>query len=154
MHLCDDVIDNALARFEQVVSSPNCADLPSAPINKRIRINHCLQGPSVVNAIDAFKPSERATGKPFRMPISDVFKGQRGGICVGGKLEGGAVQVGTTVRVLPSNEVATIKSVEVDGAAQSIARAGDSADLTLAGEVWHAVHAETKTLTHVADMCI
>lgn len=95
----------------------------------------CLQGPSVVNAIDAFKPSERATQKPFRMPISDVFKGQRGGISVGGKLEGGAVQVGSAVRVLPSNEVATVKSVEVDGAAAPAARAGDTADLTLAGDL-------------------
>lgn len=86
-----------------------------------------------MNAIDAFKPSERATSTPFRMPISDVFKGQRGGLSVGGKLEGGAVQVGTTVRVLPSNELATVKSVEVDGAATPAARAGDTADLTLAG---------------------
>ena len=69
------------------------------------------------------------------MPISDVFKGQRGGLSVGGKLEGGAVQVGTTVRVLPSNELATVKSVEVDGAATPAARAGDTADLTLAGSI-------------------
>lgn len=97
---------------------------------------HLLQGPSVVSAIDAFKPADRALNKPFRMPISDVFKaGQRGGISVGGKIEGGAVQVGTTVRVLPSNELATIKSVEVDGAAEPVARAGDSADLTLTGEI-------------------
>ena len=89
----------------------------------------------MVNAIDAFKPSERAIQKPFRMPISDVFKGQRGGISVGGKLEGGAVQVGSTVRVLPSNQVATVKSVEVDGAAAPAARAGDTADLTLAGDL-------------------
>lgn len=92
-----------------------------------------MQGPSVVEAINAFKPSERATSKPFRMPITDVFKGQRGGISVGGKLEGGAVKVGTPVRVMPSNEVGTVKSIEVDGATPTLARAGDTADLTLAG---------------------
>ena len=92
-----------------------------------------VQGPSVVAAINAFKPSERATSKPFRMPITDVFKGQRGGISVGGKLEGGAVKVGTPVRVMPSNEIGTVRSIEVDGATATLARAGDTADLTLAG---------------------
>jgi len=92
-----------------------------------------VQGPSVVAAINAFKPSERATSKPFRMPITDVFKGQRGGISVGGKLEGGAVKVGTPVRVMPSNEIGTVRSIEVDGAIATLARAGDTADLTLAG---------------------
>ena len=69
------------------------------------------------------------------MPITDVFKGQRGGISVGGKLEGGAVKVGTSVRVMPSNETGTVRSIEVDGATATLARAGDTADLTLAG--WH-----------------
>ncbi|DBA92996.1 TPA: hypothetical protein ACH3X2_003338 [Trebouxia sp. C0005] len=92
-----------------------------------------FKGPSVVAAINAFKPSERATSKPFRMPITDVFKGQRGGISVGGKLEGGAVKVGTPVRVMPSNEIGTVRSIEVDGATATLARAGDTADLTLAG---------------------
>ena len=92
-----------------------------------------LQGPSVLQAIDAFKPSERATNKPFRMPITDVFKGQRGGVSVGGKLEGGAVAVGTSVRVMPSNETGSVRSIQVDGATVTLARAGDSADVTLAG---------------------
>ena len=51
----------------------------------------------MVAAIDSFQPSERAVGKPLRMPISDVFKGQRGGLSVGGKLEGGALQVGAAL---------------------------------------------------------
>ena len=92
-----------------------------------------LQGPSVVQAIDAFQPSERATNKPFRMPITDVFNGQRGGLSVGVKLEGGAVAVGTAVRVMPSNETGTVRSIQVDGETVTLARAGDSADLTLAG---------------------
>ena len=93
-----------------------------------------LQGFSVVGAINAFKPSERAINRPFRLPITDVFKGQRGGVSVGKLLAGGAVKVGTPVRVMPSNEVATVRSIEVDGATATLARAGDSADLTLAGQ--------------------
>ena len=69
------------------------------------------------------------------MPITDVFRGQRGGISVGGKLEGGAVAVGTSVRVMPSNETGTVRSIQVDAAAVTLARAGDSADLTLTGSI-------------------
>lgn len=78
------------------------------------------------------------------MPITDVFKGQRGGISVGGKLEGGAVKVGTSIRVMPSNEVGTVRSIEVDGATATLARAGDTADLTLAG-----VHSWPLAETHI-----
>lgn len=51
------------------------------------------RGPSVVAAIDAFRPAARAVGWPLRMPIADVFKGLRSGVAVGGKLEGGALKV-------------------------------------------------------------
>ncbi len=51
------------------------------------------RGPSVVAAIDAFQPAVRAVGRPLRLPIADVFKGQRGGMAVSGKLEGGALKV-------------------------------------------------------------
>ncbi|KAL3137939.1 hypothetical protein ABBQ38_005186 [Trebouxia sp. C0009 RCD-2024] len=109
---------------------PTGQNLTQPPTEKQLS---WFKGPSVVQAIDAFKPSERATNKPFRMPITDVFKGQRGGLSVGGKLEGGAVAVGTAVRVMPSNEMGAVRSIQVDGEAVSLARAGDSADLTLAG---------------------
>lgn len=49
--------------------------------------------PSVVDAIDAFRLAARPTGRPLRMPIADVFKGPRGGLSIGGKLEGGALKV-------------------------------------------------------------
>ncbi|KAL3150476.1 hypothetical protein ABBQ32_000300 [Trebouxia sp. C0010 RCD-2024] len=109
---------------------PTGQNLMRPPTEKQLS---WFKGPSVLQAIDAFKPSARATNKPFRMPITDVFKGQRGGLSVGGKLEGGAVAVGTAVRVMPSNEMGTVRSVQVDGETVSLARAGDSADLTLAG---------------------
>jgi elongation factor 1 alpha-like protein len=56
-----------------------------------------------------------ATGLPLRLPIHDVFKGKHGGLSVGGKLESGAVKVGSKVMVMPSHEVGTVKTLEVDG---------------------------------------
>lgn len=92
-------------------------------------------GPTVVQAVDSFQPRERATERPLRLPVSDVTtKGkQGGGVGVGGKLEGGAVRVGTKVALVPSGEVATVKAIEVDGQLAALARAGDTADLTLQG---------------------
>jgi hypothetical protein len=37
------------------------------------------RGPTLVEAIDAFAPRERATGRPLRMPVTDVFKNRAGG---------------------------------------------------------------------------
>ncbi|KAK9830139.1 hypothetical protein WJX72_009959 [[Myrmecia] bisecta] len=91
------------------------------------------KGPTVVGIIDSFKPTQRNTGRPLRMPIADVFKGQRGGTAVGGKLEGGALKVGMRVAVQPSNVVGSVKSIEVDGQPATLAMAGDSADVTLTG---------------------
>ena len=45
-------------------------------------------GPTVVQAIDSFQPTSRAAAAlPLRLPVADVFKGQRGGQSLGGKLE-------------------------------------------------------------------
>lgn len=45
-------------------------------------------GPTVLQAIGSFQPTSRtAASLPLRLPITDVFKGQRGGQSAGGKLE-------------------------------------------------------------------
>ncbi len=43
------------------------------------------------------------------------------------------VQVGTKVKVMPSGEEATVKSIEAGGHPAQLARAGDSVDVALAG---------------------
>lgn len=45
------------------------------------------QGPSLLQAIDALVPPARAVEHPLRVSVSDVFKGQRGGVVAGGKIE-------------------------------------------------------------------
>jgi hypothetical protein len=49
------------------------------------------------------------------MPVHDVFKARQGGLCVGGKLEGGALKPGSKVLLVPGYEAATVKSLEVNG---------------------------------------
>ncbi|PSC70924.1 HBS1 isoform X1 isoform B [Micractinium conductrix] len=91
------------------------------------------KGPTLAQAIDNFAPTQRLLERPLRLPVSDVLRAGKAGVTVGGKLEGGALRPGSKVLVMPSGQPATVKSLEVDGKPASLARAGDSADVTLAG---------------------
>ena len=66
-------------------------------------------GPTLLQAIDAFKPPHRPTDLPLRLPVAEVGRGARGGVAVGGKLEAGALRPGTRVLVMPAAQAATIK---------------------------------------------
>ena len=73
-------------------------------------------GPTLVEHIDQFELPSRAIDRPFRMSITDIFKGgvgaggSSGAITVGGRIEQGAVQVGDPVMAMPlMNEIAQVK---------------------------------------------
>ena len=67
-------------------------------------------GPTLAAAIDGFAPPNRQVDRPLRMPVADVARvGAKGGVVVGGKLEGGALRPGTRVLILPSGQLATVK---------------------------------------------
>ncbi len=59
-------------------------------------------GPTLVQAIDGFKPTARDASKPLRLPVTDVFKSARGGAALGGRLAGGALKV-LTKTYLPAS---------------------------------------------------
>lgn len=104
-----------------------------------------VDGPTVAQAIDSFIPTHRVLEKPLRLPVAEA--GTRGGssggknvAVVGGKLEGGAVMPGDKVLLMPSGDIATVKSIEKEGhrvhgshGGLTLARAGDSVDLVLSG---------------------
>eukprot|EP00775_Hariotina_reticulata_P011038 gene11038-11193_t len=100
------------------------------------------KGPTLVQAIDAFVPKPRNTAAPFRLAVHDVFKGRQGGLCVGGKVEGGAVKPGSKVLITPGHDLGTIKSIDLNGQERApVALSGDSPDLVLTGLEPSAVHA-------------
>jgi elongation factor 1 alpha-like protein len=111
---------------------PTGDNLAAPPADPRLAAWHA--GPTLVQAIDAFAPRRRAVHLPLRLPVADVLsRGAKGAVVVGGKLEGGALRPGSKVLVLPSREAGVVKSIEVDGAPAALARAGDTADVVLAG---------------------
>lgn len=63
--------------------------------------------------LDKVEVPARPYDAPFRIPLSNVFKGQTAiasGVAVSGRLCGGIVQVGDRVRSVPGDEVGSIRS--------------------------------------------
>ncbi|KIJ56595.1 hypothetical protein M422DRAFT_22749 [Sphaerobolus stellatus SS14] len=73
-------------------------------------------GPSLVELLDQLEAPPRAVEAPLRIPIQNVFRGQTSsssGLGVSGRVCSGVVQVGEHLRVLPGDESATVRLIEV-----------------------------------------
>ncbi|KAF8845632.1 hypothetical protein BDN67DRAFT_1064922 [Paxillus ammoniavirescens] len=89
------------------------------------------KGPTLVDLLDNLEPPVRDIASPLRLPISNVFRGQSSGIGITGRICGGIVQVGERVRVMPGDETAVVKSIEVDERSVTWAVAGSNTTLYL-----------------------
>jgi len=88
-------------------------------------------GPTLVDLLDKLQPPARDIMAPLRLPISNVFKGQGSGIAVSGRLYGGVVQVGERLRILPGDETALVKQIDIDKETVPWAAAGSNVTITL-----------------------
>ncbi|PHH65938.1 hypothetical protein CDD81_886 [Ophiocordyceps australis] len=92
-------------------------------------------GSTLMEALEAPGPSTvtKTLEKPFRMPISEVFRSpQQGTTTLAGRIDAGTVQIGDEVLVQPSGEAAHVKSIMVDMESQDWAVAGQSVSISLA----------------------
>lgn len=91
-------------------------------------------GPTLVERIDQFAPPARLVQRPFRLCVSDVYKGlNMGVVAVGGKIEAGLVAANDTLLVLPACELCTVKTVLSNHEAVAVGTAGDNVELGLHG---------------------
>lgn len=91
-------------------------------------------GPTLMEAIDSMQSPSKAIERPLRLPIAEVLKSRTlGQAAVSGKLEGGGLKPGMKVIILPSGDLATVKVLEREGTAVSVALAGEQADVGLHG---------------------
>ncbi|KAF4317991.1 hypothetical protein BBO99_00007735 [Phytophthora kernoviae] len=95
----------------------------------------CLwySGPSLVEAIDTFAPPQRQISKPFRMTVSDVSKSMSLGQTISGRVYAGAAAVGDSFLLMPIGLPLTVKGMEQDGEACTLARAGDTVEMGITG---------------------
>lgn len=76
---------------------------------------------------------ERSIDKPFRMSISDIFKGTGSGFCVSGRIETGVLCANDKILVCPMREQAIAKGITIDDMTRTSVFAGDHVAVTLAG---------------------
>ncbi|XP_076668850.1 translation elongation factor EF-1alpha (GTPase) HBS1 isoform X2 [Andrena cerasifolii] len=123
------------AGFRDKVTFVPCSGLSGENIVTKPKepLSNWYKGPMLVNVIDNFKCPERPISKPFRFSVNDIFKGTGSGFCVSGHVETGMISLGDKVLVLPRNEVAVVKGLQIDEVSVTNAFAGDRVALTLSG---------------------
>ncbi|CAH0486947.1 unnamed protein product [Peronospora farinosa] len=109
--------------------------ITGANLEKTGGVEECswYSGHSLVEAIDAFTPPQRQISKPFRMTVSDVSKSMSLGQTITGRIYAGAAAVGDTFFLMPIGLPVTVKGMEQDGETCSLARAGDTIEMGVAG---------------------
>ncbi|MCC6466867.1 MAG: adenylyl-sulfate kinase [Alphaproteobacteria bacterium] len=89
-------------------------------------------GPTIVEAMDAFRAAAPDLEQPLRLPLQDVYKFDERRILVG-RIESGRLAVGDTLLFSPSNKTARVASIEAWNvpAPPARAEAGRSVGITL-----------------------
>jgi len=108
-------------------------------------------GPTVLEALDAFRSQGEAVDGPFRMPVQAVFKFTNDGDdrrIVAGTIDSGRLRVGDEVVFHPSGKRTRVKSLEAfNRVAPAVVGAGESAGFTLAQQIY-VTRGELATLAH------
>ena len=90
-------------------------------------------GPPLISLLESSEPVTYALEKPLRMTVDDIFRGGvQNPLSVSGRLDAGNVQIGDTVAIMPANQTASVKGVEVDSEPADWAVAGQNVILHLA----------------------
>lgn len=90
-------------------------------------------GAPLISLLESSEPITRALEKPLRMTIDDIFRGGvQNPLSVSGRLDAGNVQIGDTVVIMPANQTASVKGLEVDSEPADWAVAGQNVILHLA----------------------
>jgi bifunctional enzyme CysN/CysC len=97
-------------------------------------------GPTVLDALDAFHSEPAPVNLPFRMPVQDVYKFTKQGDdrrIVAGTIDAGTVKVGDPVIFYPSGKKSRIKSLEAfNRPVENGAEAGWSVGFTLQEQIY------------------
>ena len=93
-------------------------------------------GPTVLDALERLRPATPAYDLPLRLPVQDVYRFDRR--VVVGRIESGTLRVGDRLLFSPSNNVATVRSIEAWNVHPSplSASAGECVGFTLDDQIF------------------
>lgn len=97
-------------------------------------------GLTLLEQINSFSAPQRKIDAPFRMTVSDVFKGSGSNVMVEGRIFTGGVQNLDRLLLLPNNDVAVVKEIQLNDNSVPCAFAGDLVILALSGIELNAVY--------------
>jgi bifunctional enzyme CysN/CysC len=93
-------------------------------------------GPTVLQALDEFRISEKPRDLPLRFPIQDIYRFDERRI-LAGRIESGTLRVGDRLVFSPRNKMSTVKSIERWNApATDSVSAGESVGITLTEQIF------------------
>jgi len=140
----DRIVREYSAFLEQVGIRPSCF----IPVSGRGGDNIAdrsdklpwYRGPTVLDALDAFRSEPAPVEQPFRMPVQDVYKFTKQGDdrrIVVGTVDSGTVHVGDEVIFYPSGKKSRVKTIEAfNRPAQTRAEAGWAVGFTLHEQIY------------------
>jgi elongation factor 1-alpha len=117
---------------DQVVFVPISA-FKDDNINKASPNMPWFKGPTLLAALDNLKVPEKATGKPLRLPVQDVYTITGIGTVPVGRVETGTLKVGEKIIFLPSGKSGEVKSIEMHHESVTQAEPGDNVGFNVRG---------------------
>lgn len=91
------------------------------------------KGPTLYEALDAFKMPPKPIDKPLRLPIQDVYTITGVGTVPVGRVETGVLKEGDKVVFMPANKVGEVKSIETHHVRIQRAEPGDNIGFNVRG---------------------
>ncbi len=91
------------------------------------------KGPTMVEALDALKSPSKATDKPLRLPVQDIYSITGVGTVPVGRVETGVIKPDMKIIFMPSNKVGEVKSVEMHHEQMAKAEPGDNVGFNVRG---------------------
>lgn len=93
-------------------------------------------GPTVVEALDAFEDTQTLAAKPLRLFVQDVYRFDERRI-IAGRVESGTLKVGDRIVFTPGGRTSTVKTIERWSApTRDRAEVGESVGFTLAEQIF------------------
>jgi bifunctional enzyme CysN/CysC len=140
----DAVVTEYTAFLDKLGLSPSCfipiSGFHGQNVAQRATAFSWYDGPTVLEALDAFRLQAPSEDAPFRMPVQGVYKFTQQNDdrrIVAGTIETGRLHVGDEVVFYPSGKRTRVQSIEAfNRPLQSTAVAGQSAGFTLTEQIY------------------
>ena len=126
------LLDSVGYKSSEIIFIP-IASLKGDNVVKKSENMKWYSGPTLLEALDTFKPGEKPLTLPLRMPIQDVYTIKGIGAVPVGRIETGVMKVGQKVIVQPSGKTGEVKSIEMHHEQMQSAEPGDNVGINVRG---------------------